>query len=256
MLAYEPCITRIFRIHCDPSISGNCFRPGGDDGEERARLSRDFDPEMPQEPFLWLHLHFLVRKRGQRRRAPVHHPFAAVNQSLFVKIDEHFVHATGILRVHREPLTAPVAGSAKLFELLDNDAAVFFLPLPNPLQEFLAAEIEAALLLFLFELLFHDHLRGNARVVRPRQPKDLFAIHARFAGEDVLDGVVEYVPHVQHTGNIWRRDDDGIRRLGRSRIGNEQVIVQPELVPLRFDRFGFVGFRDLGHKILTTDEHG
>ena len=47
-----------------------------------------------------------------------------------------------------------------------------------------------------FERLLDDRLRGDAGVVGAGQPEDFLAVHARLAGEDVLDGVVEDVAHV------------------------------------------------------------
>jgi len=79
----------------------------------------------------------------------------------------------------------------------------------------------------------------------PGQPEHFLAVHARLAGEDVLDGVVQDVAHREHAGDIRRRDDDGIRRArGRDarRIGDEELLVEPVLIPLRFDRLRFVGF--------------
>ena len=35
-----------------------------------------------------------------------------------------------------------------------------------------------------------------------------YAIHARLAGEDILNCVVQYVSHVKHTGDVWWRDDN------------------------------------------------
>jgi len=53
---------------------------------------------------------------------------------------------------------------------------------------------------------------GDASVVGAGEPEDFLAVHARLAAEDVLDGIVEDVPHVKHAGDVRRRDDDGERR--------------------------------------------
>ena len=44
--------------------------------------------------------------------------------------------------------------------------------------------------------------------------------------KNVLDGVVEGVPHREHARDVRRRDDDGIRRLGRLRVRDEKFSVQ------------------------------
>ena len=97
--------------------------------------------------------------------------------------------------------------------MLDDDAAVFFLPRPDALDEFLAAEVLLGLF-FLRPYRFLDlPLGGDAGVVHTRQPERFAAQHAGASGEDVLDGVVEHVAEREHTGDVGRRDDDGISRL-------------------------------------------
>ena len=59
---------------------------------------------------------------------------------------------------------------------------------------------------FFNQFTLHHTLRGNTRVVRARQPQHFLAVHARFAGENVLDRVVQHMPHVQHARNIRWRD--------------------------------------------------
>ena len=56
----------------------------------------------------------------------------------------------------------------------------------------------------LLQRFLDDILRGDAGVVGAGQPENLLAVHARLAGEDVLDGVVEHVSHRQHAGDIGR----------------------------------------------------
>src|SRR4029077_20182519 len=73
------------------------------------------------------------------------------------------------------------------------------------------------------------------------------AVHARLAGEDVLDRVVEHVPEREHARDVRRRDDNGIRGLRRFRIRDEKFSVEPELIPLVLDRLRFVSFWNLAH---------
>ena len=114
-----------------------------------------------------------------------------------------------------------------------------------------------AVLLFLFlELLLDHHLRGDAGVVGAGEPENFPAVHAGFAGEDVLDGVVEHMPHVQHAGDVGRGDDDGIRGLGGRGVGHKTLPVEPEPVPFFLNGLRLVGFWNFRHKLLTTDEHG
>src|SRR5665213_4484290 len=95
---------------------------------------------------------------------------------------------------------------------------------------------------FLLERAFDDGLRGDARVIRAGQPENFLAVHARLAGEDVLDSVVENVAEREHAGNIRRRDDDGIRWLRRFRVSDEKFFAEPELIPLVLDGLRLVCF--------------
>ena len=84
---------------------------------------------------------------------------------------------------------------------------------PDAFEEFFAAEIVAMPDFAGFlERFLHDGLRRDAGVVGAGQPEHFLAVHARPAGEDVLDGVVEDVAQREHAGDVRRRDDDGIRR--------------------------------------------
>ena len=132
--------------------------------------------------------------------------------------------------------------------LLDDDAAVLFFPRPDVFEELLAAQVVAVLHhALLAERLFHHRLRGDAGVVGAGQPEHFLAVHPRLAGEDVLDGVVQDVPHVEHARHVGGRDDDRIRRFGRRGVGDEAVVLQPEVVPLLLDRLRFVGFGNFRH---------
>ena len=288
VLADEMRVTRVFRIHGHGGVAGNRLGPRRGDGEpdfaggsgEHARPGRSrtrpvfdigprgrtgqwgadrcsrggcapqihFHLEMIHETLLRFHFHFLVRERRLRHGAPVHHAFAAINQAFFVKLDEHFLHAAGIFRIHRKAFARPIARATEFLELVDDDVAVLFLPHPDALEKFLAAEIVFGFALLFLQRLFHLHLRGDAGVVGPGQPENFLAVHARLAAEDVLDCVVEHVAHVEHAGDIRRRDDDGIRGLGGLRIGGEATLLQPEVIPFVLHGLRFVGFGNFGHK--------
>jgi len=54
-------------------------------------------------------------------------------------------------------------------------------------------------------------LRCNARMVAARHPKSIIALHAPPADQDVLQGFVERVPHVELPRHIRRRDHHTVR---------------------------------------------
>ena len=257
VLADEMRVTRVFRIHGHGGVAGNRFRARRGDGEPSVRRFRDLHLEVIHETFLRLHFHFLVGERRLRHGAPVHHAFAAIDEAFLVKLDEHFLHAPRIFRVHREAFARPVARATELLELVDDDAAVFILPRPDALEKFLAAEIVFGFALFFLQRLFHLHLRSNAGVVGAGQPEDFLAVHARLATEDVLNRVIQDMAHVQHAGDVRRRDDDGKRGFGGLRVGGEAALLQPEVIPFVLDGLRFVSFGNFGHgqKFLATAFH-
>ena len=80
----------------------------------------------------------------------------------------------------------PVGRRAEL-ALLERDApAALGLPLPDALDELLAAEVVAALA-FALELPLDDDLRRDAGVIDPGRPERVVPAHAVPAREHVLD---------------------------------------------------------------------
>ena len=82
-----------------------------------------------------------------------------------------------------------------------------------------------AFLAFLRQLALHHHLRGDAGVVRPRQPQRDEAAHAMPAHDDVHLRLVQHVPHVQPPGHIRRRQqqrEHGTRLALAAGVGTEK----------------------------------
>src|SRR5438477_7750398 len=125
---------------------------------------------------------------------------------------------------------------------------MFLFPFPDSLNEFFAAQIMARELLLLLQLPLDDHLGRDAGVIGAGKPEHFLAFHTRLPGKNVLDGVVQDVPHVQNAGEVRRRNHNRKRRLGRIWICHKQPMLQPELVPLRLDRLRLVTFRQLSHR--------
>ena len=159
-------------------------------------------------------------------RAPVDDVLAPVDQALFVEPDEDLADRRREPRVHREALALPVAGGAQPLQLADDRAAGLLLPLPDPLDERLAAELLAGRALGR-QLPLHHDLGGDAGVVGARQPEGVEPVHPLPAHEDVLERVVQRVADVQGAGDVRRRDDDAVRlRLGEG-IGPEVARAPP-----------------------------
>ena len=174
--------------------------------------------------------HLLVRQGSLCLRVPVHHAYAAVDVTFLVEVDENLDDALRTGLVHGEGSAVPVAGATQSAQLLQDDAAVLVGPVPGVLEELLAREV--GLLDALFGQTAHDlSLGGNRGVVGTRHPAGVLALHAGAANQNVLDGVVEHVAHVQHTRHIGGRNHNGIG-LTAVGAGAEKFVVQPVLIPL------------------------
>ncbi len=92
----------------------------------------------------------------------------------------------------------PVDAVAEAAHLAEDLAAGLGLPLPDALDERLAAEVVAGLAL-LGQLALDDVLGGDAGVVHAGQPQRLVALHAPAAGQGVDERVLEGVAQVQAT---------------------------------------------------------
>src|SRR5258708_6698122 len=96
---------------------------------------------MPEMPGRVLMDHFQIGQRGVAIRAPVDHVRAAVDEPALIHAHEGFDDGAGKLGAERELLARPVATVADALHLVDDAAAVLFLPLPDALFELLAAEL-------------------------------------------------------------------------------------------------------------------
>ena len=76
-------------------------------------------------------------------------------------------------------------------------------------------------------------------MVCTRHPECILTLHAGTAHQDILNGVVEHVSHVEHTCHIGGRNDDcvGFTSVG---FAGEEFVVKPVLIPFRFDLFWVV----------------
>ncbi len=200
---------------------------------------------MPEAALDLMRLHLEIADRGAEAGVPIHQPFVAVNQPLFVQIDEHFQDGFRKALVHREALVRPIHRAAEAAELLGDFPAALFLPFPHLGDEILAGEI-GALLLALGHLPLNHHLRRDAGVIGADHPQRILALQARMAREDVLQGIVERVPDMERARHVGRRVDDR-PRLGTGAVGVEQPLRLPMRIPALFDFGGVEGFGKLGH---------
>ena len=99
-------------------------------------------------------------------------------------------------------------------------------------------------------------LGGDPGVVGAQDPFRAPAAHAVIASQAVLDRVVQRMAHVQHAGDVGRRDGDRVVLVRRAlRGGMEQPGLQPFLHDPRLHLGGVVAGRgsEVGHGVASVD---
>ena len=232
-LSFQPVVAFVRRVDADSGIRHNGLGAGGGDDDVlvgRVALSvRDEIAHMVELAGGVLVLDLFVADGGQAHGIPVNHTDALVDISFLVEINEGVDDGFAQVRVHRKLGAVPVATGAEFAELVQDDAAVFFLPFPGVLEELLTGEV------FLADALgfqFGDDfvLGGDAGVVGSGHPAGVLAVHPCLADEHIIERVVEHVAHMQNTRDIGRGNHN---RIGGSPIGlrMKKFVLQPVGVP-------------------------
>src|SRR6185312_11723474 len=118
--------------------------------------------------------------------------------------------------VQGETLALPVARGAEAAVLVLDTVLVLAYPLPDALDERLAAQFVAGDALA-GQLPLDDGLRGDARVILAGNPQCRIAQHAVIADHDVFERGGDGVAQVQRAGHIGRRHTDDERPAPRLR---------------------------------------
>ena len=124
-------VARVLRVHRHGGIGHDRFRAGGGYFQIGAGFFHDLDFVVVEKSFLVFRNDFLVTQSCERDGAPVHHPLAAIDHPLGMQIDKNLLHFARVGVIHREALAGPIARATEFFELVDDDAAVLFLPFPD-----------------------------------------------------------------------------------------------------------------------------
>src|SRR3990172_3389496 len=103
---------------------------------------------------------------------------------------EHLADRALARRIHRETLPGPIAGSAQPLELPNNRSARLLLPLPDSINEALAAQTLSRTSFLLSESSLNHVLGGDARVVGPRYPEGVISLHSPPPDQDILEGII------------------------------------------------------------------
>ena len=128
---------------------------------------------------------------------------------------------------------APVAGDAEGAQLVQDRVTRFLLPLPDPFDKLFPPQLRAAGAA-LGQLAFDDVLRRDPGMIGPWHPQDAKAVHALVTAQDVLEGVIERMAHVQRSGNVGRWYDNRIALAGAS-SRREKLLLHPVPIPLGFN---------------------
>ena len=233
----------IVGMHGDSGVAEHGLRSRGGDDDELARPPLDGIAQMPEMALGLDLLDLEVGDRGQELGIPIDETLVLIDEAGAIEIDEHLAHGTRQALVHGETEPRPVAGAAEPLQLADNGVARLLFPLPDALDEGVAAHGAAVRLLPLHQLALDHHLRGDAGVIGPWLPQHVTPAHALEAHQHVLERVVERMPHMQRAGHVRRRDDDGVGlgALAAWRAGGEGIGLLPGAIDGVFDFLRLIG---------------
>ncbi len=129
--------------------------------------------------------HLLVGQHGLVDRVPVHHRVLAVGQALFQQPGEHQLFPAVVVRAAGGELAGPVDGVAQRFQLAAHVVDVGVGPLRR------------------CRVVLDGGVFGRqAERVPAHRLQHVLALHALVAADDVADGVVAHVAHVQRAGRV------------------------------------------------------
>ena len=169
-LADQVAVALVVGVHGDRGVTQHRLDAGGGHHDVRFVVAQRAVAERHQLAFDVVVFDLEVGNRGLQHRRPVHQPLGAVDQPGVEQPLEDGAHRTREPVVHGEPVAAPVHTVTEPSHLPGDGAAGVVLPVPDLVDEELAAEVLFGLAVD-GELLFHDALRGDARVVHARQPQ-------------------------------------------------------------------------------------
>jgi len=135
-------VARVVRMNGHGRIAQHRLRPGC--GHDNVALAVGVGiTDIPQETLIGLEFHFQVGNGRMTARTPVDDIVPLVNHIFIIKPHKYFPDRLGQAFIHGEAFAFPIAGTAQALELIDDDAAIFFLPFPDAGNEFFASQIVA-----------------------------------------------------------------------------------------------------------------
>ena len=181
-------------------------------------------------------------------RTPVDDALAAVNQTFFVIFYKDFLHRLRAAFVHCKAFPLPIAGGTELHQLLINSACILLFPSPCTLHEAISADVILGHAFLAHG--FHDfRFRSNGSVIGTRQPKRGIAAHTLPADQNILQGFIQCMSHMQLSCDIGRRNDNCIGNLFGINLCMEAAFFHPLLINAIFKGTRVIVFcQFLGHE--------
>ena len=238
-------ISVILRVYRNSSITQHGFRSGccklyKSCGAHTAVILDHRILDMPEMSCLFRILNLCIGNRSVTYRTPVDDTASLVDPALFMHFTEHFGYGLITALIHGKAFSVPVTGGTKLFQLADDPSAILLLPVPGALKKAFPSEIlltDAFFLQFLYDL----DLCRNAGMVCSGLPERIVALHPLKADQDILHGIIQRMPHVKLSRNIWGRDHNRKRGFGMINFRMEVLLIKPLLVKSVFNPFGVIG---------------
>ncbi len=252
LLADQSSIALVSGMHRDGGIAEHRLRPRCRHGDMAASLCERIS-QVPDAAIDLLLFGLLVRQCREAAGAPIDDVLSAINQAFVVQRDERLSNSTAQSLVEREVGASPVRRAADGAQLGENGGAGLPHVSPDPLHEGLAADIESSLTLR-GQNPFDHVLRGDAGVIGARKPESGPSPHPLEPNQDILNGVIEAVTHVERRRHVgWRHHDHvwfpGARR-GISGLGQEESALFPPGIQRGLDGGRIVLRRErLGHAL-------
>jgi len=161
--------------------------------------------------------HLLIGKHGVVDRVPVHLGAAARDDSLVEKIQKQLLLLGVIFRVAGGKFAAPVDRQTQRFELGPHGVNIGVGPF---------GRVDAAR---------HGGILGrHAKRVPAHGVKHVEALGAFVAGDDIAHGVIAHMPHMNPPRRVGEHLKHIIFGLAGILIGEEQVFVVPQFLPVGF----------------------
>ena len=82
----------------------------------------------------------------------------------------------------------------------------------------------------------------NAGMIASRLPQRIIALHSFLTDHDILQRIIECMPHMKLSGDVWRRHNNGERFFTLVHFRMKIFFLEPAVIDHLLDLFWVVGF--------------